>query len=73
MEDLKQTLKECKNIDKVYVAENGAWYFAKPSNIETVEYGRDEILGDEKVISPLADKDKAVAGNAQKPKDEDKK
>lgn len=46
MDELKQTLLENEKIEIVWIAEDGAWYFTKPSS-ECQEQSRASIL-DEK-------------------------
>lgn len=41
---MKDVLKEFPNLTGLWVAENGAWYFEKPSNVETEFASREDIL-----------------------------
>lgn len=56
MEELKEVLSTLPNIKVVYLSEKSEWYFTKPTHVETVEYKREEILGETKVDTQKSDK-----------------
>ena len=41
---MKKVLEDMPHLTGLHVAENGDWYFEKPSNVETEFKSRDEIL-----------------------------
>ena len=45
---MKDVLKDFPNLTGLWVAENGAWYFEKPSNVETEFASREDILKEDK-------------------------
>ena len=45
---MKKVLEDFPNLTGLWVAENGAWYFEKPSHVETEFASREDILKEDK-------------------------
>ena len=45
---MKKVLEDFPNLTGLWVAKNGAWYFEKPSNVETEFASREDILKEDK-------------------------